>query len=60
MPSKFRDTEFEIPAALTKGKKKLDIKMVTRNSLAVNPSDEKLTNEYFYWIYSYVSTGSTQ
>ena len=59
MPAMFRDTEFEIPAALTKGRKKLGIKMVTRSSLAVNPSDEKLTNEYYYWIYSYASTGST-
>jgi hypothetical protein len=32
--------------------------MVTRNSLAVNRSDEKLTNEYYYWIYSYAKTGS--
>ncbi|MCX6872487.1 MAG: DUF2961 domain-containing protein [Verrucomicrobia bacterium] len=59
MPTKFRDTEFEIPAALTTGKQNLNIKMVTRNSLAVNPADEKLTNEYFYWIYSYAKAGST-
>ena len=57
MPTKFRDTEFEIPAALTKGKATLNLKMVTRNSLAVNAADAKLTNEYFYWIYCY--TGAT-
>jgi hypothetical protein len=60
MPAKFRDTEFEIPAALTTGKEKLNIKMVTRDSLAVNPSDAKLTNEYYYWIYSYARTGSAK
>ena len=60
MPSKFRDTEFEIPAALTKGKPKLNIKMVTKNSLAVNPADEKLTNEYYYWIYSYAPAGGAK
>ena len=53
MPTKFRDTEFEIPAALTKGKTTLNLKMVTRHSLAVNATDEKLTNEYFYWVYCY-------
>jgi hypothetical protein len=58
MPTQFRDTEFEIPAALTTGKKKLNIKMLTRDSLAVNPSDAKLTNEYYYWIYSYTKTGT--
>ena len=55
MPTKFRDTEFEIPAALTKGKQTLDIRMLTKNSLAVNPADAKLTNEYYYWVYSYVN-----
>ena len=58
MPSKFRDTEFEIPAALTRGKQQLKLQMVTRNSLAVNAADEKLTNEYCYWIYSYARAGS--
>jgi len=53
MPTKFRDTEFEIPVALTKGKATLNLKMVTRNSLAVNAADDKLTNEYFYWVYCY-------
>ncbi len=53
MPTKFRDTEFEIPAALTKDKSTLSLKMVTRNSRAVNATDEKLTNEYFYWVYCY-------
>ncbi|MEI7902175.1 MAG: hypothetical protein WCK89_18130 [bacterium] len=55
MPSKFRDTEFEIPVALTKGKNTLRIKTVTRNSRAVKAADEKLTNEYYYWIYSYAN-----
>jgi hypothetical protein len=53
MPSKFRDTEFEVPAALTKGKEKLEIKLVTKGSLAVKPADAGLTNEYYYWVYSY-------
>ena len=53
MPSKFRDTEFEIPAALTKGKKKLAVKLVAKGSLGVNSADSGLINEYYYWIYSY-------
>lgn len=56
MPSKFRDTEFEIPADFTRGRKTLDIKLVTRGSLAVRPADEGLTNEYYYWVFSYVGT----
>jgi len=28
--------------------------------LAVNPADEKLTNEYYYWIYSYARAGSSK
>jgi hypothetical protein len=60
MPSKFRDTEFEIPATLTKGKKQLSIRIATKNSLAVKPADEKLTNEYYYWIYSYARAGSSK
>ena len=55
MPTKFRDTEFEIPAALTKGKATLNLKMVTRNALAVHPADDKLTNEYYYWVYCYAN-----
>lgn len=51
IPAKFRDTEFEIPAALTRGKKQLQVRMVTKGSLSVTPSDEGLTNEYYYWIY---------
>lgn len=58
MPSKFRDTEFEIPAALTKGRKTLDIKIVTKGSLAIRPADAGLTNEYYYWVYSYLQTGA--
>jgi hypothetical protein len=53
MPTKFRDSEFEIPAALTKGKQQLNLKMVTKNSLAIMPADAKLCNEYHYWVYSY-------
>ena len=55
MPTKFRDTGFEIPAALTKGLAKLDIRLVTKNSLAVLPADKGLVNEYYYWVYSYAS-----
>jgi len=54
MPSKFRDTEFEIPAALTNGKKKLAIRLVSKGSLGVKPADAGLVNEYYYWVYSYV------
>ncbi|MEI8376672.1 MAG: DUF2961 domain-containing protein [Planctomycetota bacterium] len=53
IPAKFRDTEFEIPASLTSGKKELRIRMVTKGSLAVTPADAGLTNEYYYWIYAY-------
>jgi len=53
IPAKFRDTEFEIPASMTKGKKKISLRMVARNSLAVNASDAGLVNEYYYWICSY-------
>ena len=53
IPAKFRDTEFEIPASLTSGKKELRIRMVTKGALAVVPADEGLTNEYYYWICSY-------
>ncbi|MEI7899842.1 MAG: DUF2961 domain-containing protein [bacterium] len=54
MPSQFRDIEFEIPAALTRGKKALDIKLVAKGSLGVKPADAGLINEYYYWAYSYV------
>jgi hypothetical protein len=53
MPAKFRDTIFDIPAALTHGKRVLNLRFVTKNSLAVVPADAGLTNEYYYWIYSY-------
>ena len=59
MPTKFRDTEFEIPAALTKGKAILNLKMVTRNALAVKPADDKLTNEYYYWVYCYANISTS-
>lgn len=52
--SRYRDTEFEIPDKFTKGKSKLNIALKTIDSeAAVNKNDKGLTNEYFYWIYSY-------
>jgi hypothetical protein len=54
MPALFRDTIFDIPAALTQGKHVLNLRFVTKGSLAVAPADAGLTNEYYYWIYSYV------
>jgi hypothetical protein len=49
----FRDTNFDIPAQLTQGKKLLHLRFVTKNSLSVKPADAGLTNEYYYWIYCY-------
>lgn len=60
MPTKFRDTEFEIPAALTAGKRNLNIRMRVKDSMAVNAADKGLANEYHYWIYSYAKAGSSQ
>ena len=60
MPTKFRDTEFEIPPALTAGKRKLKITILTKDSQAVNAADKGLVNEYYYWIYSYIKAGSSQ
>jgi hypothetical protein len=54
MPALFRDVIFDIPAALTQGKNLLNLRFVTKGSLAVAPADVGLTNEYYYWIYSYV------
>ncbi|MDR3713633.1 MAG: DUF2961 domain-containing protein [Puia sp.] len=53
--ARFRDTEFEIPARLTRGKTTLSIRIQTIGSLAVDPREAGLTNEYYYWIYSYRS-----
>jgi hypothetical protein len=52
--NRFRDTEFEIPARLTRGKSVLSIRIQTVGSLAVKPKDGGLTNEYYYWVYSYL------
>jgi hypothetical protein len=53
MPAIFRDTIFDIPSALTKGKKQLHLRFVTKGSLATHPADTGMTNEYYYWVYSY-------
>jgi hypothetical protein len=53
MPALFRDTIFDIPVSLTQGKHVLNLRFVTKGSLAVAPADTGLTNEYYYWIYSY-------
>ena len=51
---RFRDTEFEIPASLTRDKSSITLTMTTVNSRsAIVPKDTGLTNEYYYWIYSY-------
>ncbi|KAA9034355.1 DUF2961 domain-containing protein [Ginsengibacter hankyongi] len=52
--AKFRDTEFEIPGSFTKGKSQLKIRTETVGSLSVDPAKSGLTNEYYYWIYSYL------
>jgi hypothetical protein len=44
----FRDTDYEIPAAYTKGKDRLAIKLQH-----VSGQAEDATNEYNYWIYCY-------
>ena len=51
---RFRDTEFEIPAALTQGKSSLNLKLRTIGSkVAINMGDEGMTNAYYYWVYCY-------
>lgn len=51
---RFRDTEFEIGASFTKGKSEIELKFKTSGSkAALGKADEGLSNEYFYWIYSY-------
>lgn len=52
--AKFRDIEFEIPVSFTKGKSYLRLRMQTVGSLSVQKRDEGLTNEYYYWLYSYL------
>jgi hypothetical protein len=49
--SAFVDTDFEIPAAYTKGKKRVTIEL---RHVAGEKADS--TNEYYYWVYSYVKT----
>lgn len=50
----YRDTEFEIPSELTRGKEEIRIELQAINSLnAVDPREEGYCNEYFYWVYSY-------
>ncbi len=51
---RFRDTEFEIGASYTKGKSQIELKFETSGSkAALDKADEGLSNEYFYWVYSY-------
>jgi hypothetical protein len=51
---RFRDTEFEIPAALTRGRSSLRLTLKTIGSkAAIKPEDEGLTNAYHYWVYCY-------
>ena len=52
--TKFRDTEFEIPASFTRGKSHLTLKMQTVGSLSVDNKDHGLTNEYYYSVYSHL------
>lgn len=49
----FRDSEFEIPADLTRGKTSLEITLKAVGSLAVVKADAGLVNAYQYWIYAY-------
>ena len=52
---RFRDSEFEIPAKFTKGKSTIHLRMTTLGSeAALDQDDAGMTNEYFYWIYSYI------
>lgn len=51
---RYRDTEFELPASLTRGKSCLTLTLTTLGShSALEGADEELTNEYYYWVYSY-------
>ena len=53
---RFRDTEFEIPASVTRGKSHLELEIKTLTSkAALEPTDEGLSNEYYYWVFCYVS-----
>ena len=47
----FRDTDYEIPAAYTKGKDRVTIKL---KHVAGQADDS--SNEYYYWVYSYGRT----
>jgi hypothetical protein len=54
---RFRDTEFEIPASFTRGKSSIVLTMKTRGAeAALDQEDQGLTNEYYYWVYSYRKT----
>jgi hypothetical protein len=47
----FRDTDYEIPVAFTKGKDHLTIRLQH-----VSAQDDDSTNEFYYWIFSYGRT----
>lgn len=51
--ARFRDTEFNIPASLTKGKSSLRIRLESKGSLSFHKESAGLTNEYYYWVYCY-------
>ena len=48
----FRDTDYEIPAAYTKGKDRITIKL----QHVPAGQDYDCTNEFYYWIYCYGRT----
>lgn len=52
---RFRDTEFEIPVALTRGKTSLNLRMksIGSKSAIEDTQYQGMTNEYFYWVYCY-------
>ena len=47
----FRDSDYEIPAKYTKGKKSITIKL---EHAKAQPADSN--NEYHYWVYCYGRT----
>jgi hypothetical protein len=47
----FADTDYEIPAAYTKGKERVTIRVAHVSGQKVNS-----TNEYYYWVYCYGKT----
>jgi hypothetical protein len=64
----FADTDFEIPAAYTKGKKQISITVEHVNAIKVVPAPANDPakaaappqadgcNEYYYWVYCYGPT----